>query len=487
MNITSFSFLCFFTVLLMVYYIVPKKAQWGVLLLASIMFFAASGEPWLIGYPIATVIVIYGGALYIHKVKEQKKRQIALSLVVVLCVSLLCILKYFHLGLLAPLGISFYTLTLLGYVIDVYYEIGEPETNILKLALFGYYFPTMISGPIIRYRDMREQLYAGHQLVYKNVTYGMQRIVWGFFKKLVIAERMGLIADTVFNNYEIHSGFTVIIAGICFTFQLYTDFSGYMDIVLGVSETFGIILPENFETPFFSRSIAEYWRRWHITLGTWLREYLFYPLLRTKFFSSLPKRLKDKCGKKTAKKMTTYLAMLILWFTIGFWHGGVWKYIIGSGLLHWFYIVSGEVLEPVWKKLKGWFHVKDDSKGFIFFQRVRTFTLVTIGLIFFRADNAMVACRMLASIFRSWNPEIFWNGSLFELGLDWIEFTIAMVSLVMLLMVSILQQTESIRDRIARQKLVVRWVILYALIFYVILLGNYGPGYSAAEFIYQGF
>lgn len=342
----------------------------------------------------------------------------------------------------------------MGYVIDVYYEIGEPEKNILKLALFGYYFPTMISGPIIRYRDMKEQLYTGHPLVYKNVTYGIQRMVWGFFKKLVISERMGLIVDTVFNNYADHSGFTIIIAGICFTFQLYTDFSGCMDIVLGASETFGIILPENFETPFFSRNIAEYWRRWHITLGTWLKEYLFYPLLRTKFFSSLPKQLKEKYGKKTAKKITTYLAMLILWFTIGFWHGGVWKYIIGSGLLHWFYIVSGEVLEPVWKKLKSWFHVKDDSKGFIFFQRARTFVLVTIGLIFFRADNAVVACKMLASIFRSWNPEIFWNGYLFELGLDWIEFTIAIVSLVMLLIVSILQQTESIRDRIARQRIV---------------------------------
>lgn len=487
MNITSFSFLCFFTALLLVYYIVPRKAQWGVLLLASIIFFVVSGEPWLIGYPIATIIIIYGGALYIHKVKEQKKKRIALSLVVVLCVSLLCVLKYFHLGLLAPLGISFYTLTLLGYLIDVYYEIGEPEKNIMKLALFGYYFPTMISGPIIRYRDMKEQLYAGHSLMYKNVTYGIQRMIWGFFKKLVISERMGLVVDTVFNNYADHSGFTIIIAGICFTFQLYTDFSGCMDIVLGASETFGIILPENFETPFFSRSIAEYWRRWHITLGTWLKEYLFYPLLRTKFFSTLPKKLKEKCGKKAAKKITTYLAMLILWFTIGFWHGGVWKYIIGSGLLHWFYIVSGEVLEPVWKKLKAWFHVKDDSKGFIFFQRVRTFVLVTIGLIFFRAENAGAACRMLASIFRSWNPEIFWNGYIFELGLDWIEFTIAIVSLIMLLIVSILQQTESIRDRIARQKLVVRWIILYALIFYVILLGNYGPGYNAAEFIYQGF
>jgi len=487
MSITSFSFLCSFGVLLLLYYLVPKRAQWGLLLLASIGFFCLNGEPWLMAYPIATIIIIYGGARYIHRVKEQKKKQIALSLIVVLCVSLLCLLKYFHLGLLAPLGISFYTLTLLGYVIDIYYELGEPETNICRLALFGYYFPTMISGPIIRYQEVKDQLYAGHVFSYQHVTYGLQRMVWGFLKKLVIAERMGLVVDTVFNQYQDHSGFTIVVAAICFTFQLYTDFSGCMDIVIGASECFGIVLPENFDAPFFSRNIAEYWRRWHITLGVWLKNYLFYPLLRTSFFSTLPKKLKGRFGKKTAKRITTYLAMLILWFTIGFWHGGVWKYIIGSGLLHWFYIVSGEVLEPVWKKLKAWFHVKDENKGFILFQQVRTFILVTIGLVFFRAESVPAACHMLGSIFKSWNPEIFFNGYIFELGLDWIEFTIAIVSLLILWAVSRLQQTKSVRDRIASQKLWVRWVILYALIFYVILLGNYGPEYTAAEFIYAGF
>ncbi|MDD2970523.1 MAG: MBOAT family protein [Lachnospiraceae bacterium] len=487
MNITSFQFLCFFTVLLALYYIIPKKMQWGLLLIASIGFFQAAGEWWLIIYPVTTIMIIYFGALYLHRVKEQKKKQIVLSLVVVLCVFLLCILKYFHLGLLAPLGISFYTLTLLGYLFDVYYEIGEPETNIGRLALFGYYFPTMISGPIVQYKEVKDQLYAGHAFDYTRVTFGLQRMIWGFFKKLVISERMGLVVNTVFNQYQDHSGLTVVIGAVCFTFQLYTDFGGCMDIVIGASEALGIILPENFDTPFFATNISEYWRRWHITLGTWLKNYLFYPLLRTKFFSTLPKKLKPKFGKKTAKKLTTYLAMLILWFTIGFWHGGLWKYIIGSGLLHWFYIVSGEVLEPLWKRLKTWFHVTDGSRGFVCFQRVRTFLLVTIGLIFFRADNVPAACHMLGSIFKEWNPEILWNGYLFELGLDWIEFTIAVVSLCILLLVSVLQQKKGIRERIAEKPLPVRWIIFFAAIFYVILLGNYGPDFSAAEFIYQGF
>lgn len=487
MNITSFSFLCFFAVLLVLYYLIPKRAQWGLLLAASIGYFCMSGKPWLMVYPVITIIFIYGGALYIYKVEEQKKKRIALSLVIVLCVFMLCMLKYFDLGLLAPLGISFYTLTLLGYVLDIYYGLGEPEKNIGKLALFGYYFPTMISGPIIRYRDMKSTLFAKHSFDYRHVTFGLQRMVWGFFKKLVISERLALVVNTVFNNYADHSGFTVVFAAICFTLQLYTDFSGLMDIVLGISETFGIILPENFKTPFFARNISEYWRRWHITLGTWLKDYLFYPLLRTSFFTNMPKRLKKKVGKKAAKQLTVFLAMFILWFTIGYWHGGAWNYIIGSGVLHWFYIVSGESLEPLWKRLRSFFHIKVEGRGFIFFQRIRTFLLVTIGLTFFRAENLSVGCRMLLSIFKSWNPEILWNGMIFDYGLNWIEAVVALVSLLILLAVSILQQKEGIRERIAKHHIIIRWMILYALIFYVILLGNYGPGYSAAEFIYQGF
>lgn len=489
MSITSFMFLCCFASLLVLYYIVPKQLQWGLLLLASIGYFASAGETWLLIYPVITIGMIYGGALYIHRVKEQKKKQFALSLIVVLCVSSLCILKYFHLGLLAPLGISFYTLTLLGYVFDVYYEMGQPETNILKLALFGYYFPTMISGPIVQYQQVKNQLYARHTFDYRRVTFGLQRMVWGFLKKIVISERMAIIANAVFNDYAKYDGFTIILAGVCFTFQLYTDFSGCMDIVLGASETFGIDLPENFDAPFFARNISEYWRRWHITLGTWLKNYMFYPLLRTRFFSQLPKKLKDKLGKKRAKQVTTFLAMFILWFTIGFWHGGAWKYIIGSGILHWFYIVSGELLEPVWVRMRRFFRVKVEGKGFVFFQRIRTFFLVVIGLIFFRAENAIVAVKMLGSIFTKniANVAILWNGTIPEWGLSYIDLAIAIVSLLMLLAVSTLQQAEPIRERLAKRPLIIRWAILYALLFYVILLGCYGPGYSAAEFIYAGF
>ena len=330
-------------------------------------------------------------------------------------------------------------------------------------------------------------MYGGHAFDYRRVTFGMQRMIWGFFKKLVISERMAQIANEIFNNYENYQGFAIWVGAVAFTFQLYTDFAGCMDIVLGISECFGIILPENFNAPFLARNISEYWRRWHITLGTWLKEYLFYPLLRTKLFTAMPKKLKEKCGKKRAKQITTFTAMFILWFTIGYWHGGTWNFIIASGLLHWFYIVSGELAEPLFVKWRAFFHIDVEKKGLIRFQRLRTFFLVTIGLVFFRCATVPDALRMLGRAFSAFNPQIFWNGTLFTYGLDWIELTIAVVSIVIMSVVTAQQQKYRIRERLEKTSVFVRWAILYALLFYVILLGQYGPGYSAAEFIYQNF
>ncbi len=493
MSITSFSFLCFFAVVLFGYYCIPKKAQWGYLLAVGGIYFmtstevADSGGWYVIGYPMAAVLAVYAAARLMDRTTEQRKRRAALVCAVIFCIGLLCTLKFFRLPLLAPMGISFYTLTLLGYLFDVYYEIGGVQKNYGKLLLFACYFPTMISGPVVRYQEMEPQLFGGHKLDFRQVTFGMQRMLWGFFKKLVIAERMAVIANEIFDNYENYAGFPIWIGAIAFTFQLYADFAGCMDIVLGISECFGIVLPENFNAPFLAKNISEYWRRWHITLGVWLREYLFYPLLRTGFFMRLPKKLRDRLGKKRAKQLTTFLAMFILWFTIGYWHGGTWNYIIGSGLLHWFYIVSGELMEPLFCKWRAFFHIRTESRGFVLFQRLRTFFLVVLGLMFFRNARVPDALAMIGRGFSAFNPQIFVDGTLFSFGLDWIECTILVVSMLLFAWVNVQQQKGWLRERLAGKHIVLRWIVLYALLFYVILLGQYGPGYSASEFIYQNF
>ena len=500
MNITSFYFLCFYVIILFVYYIFPRRVQWIVLLIANFIFLLCSGDVRLLGYPFFTVFICYLGTRWMIKVKSDKIRRFIATFTVLSNLLILFSLKYVSfpistfnglLGIfgngyrlpmpefLVPLGISFYTFTMIGYVIDVYRGIAVCQNNFAKFATFGLYFPLLTSGPIVNYREYGEGILKGYTFKYEQVTFGLQRILWGFFKKLVIAERMGKVVDTVYGNPMSYAGGYVWIATMAFAFQLYTDFSGCMDIVLGISQTFGISLPENFQTPFFSKSIAEYWRRWHITLGVWMKEYVFYPLLRTRFFINLGKWNKEKFGKKKGKQYTTFFSMLILWFIVGLWHGGAWKYIIGSGLLHWCYIVIEELIEKNSKKR--------ESKLIEYLNILKTFFLVCIGFVFFRASNVHEAMILLKNGLKLGNLGQLLTGGIFSLGLDWVEFGIAVVSLVILLIVSILQQTGSVRTKIAQKKCGIRWVIWYALLFYVILLGCYGPGYSAAEFIYQGF
>lgn len=506
---TSFYFLCFYVCVLFLYYIVPGKMQWGILLVSSIAYYLLSGNGILILYPVFSCLTAYAGIRMIAGSKDAKKRKTALLTVIILQIGILFVLKYVNFGVntvnglaalfgrgenvitgfdfLIPLGISFYTFSILGYVIDVYNQIAAPQKNFFKLALYGMYFPAVLSGPIMRYREDGEQFFAPHPFDYRQVAFGMQRMLWGFFKTLVISERMNLIVNTVYGDYLQYQGAYIWLATVCFAFQLYTNFSGCMDIVLGMSQTFGIKMPENFQTPYFSKNISEYWRRWHITLGVWMKEYVFYPLLRTSAFTKLGKYMKQHFGKKRGKQLTTFIAMFILWFTVGVWHGGDWKYVIGSGLLHWFYIVTGELLEPFFEKFMKKCHIDAKSKWVDGFRILRTFFLVNIGFVFFRADSLSDAFHILKAAVSVWNPGVFYTGTLFTVGLDWVEFIIAVVSLLILFTVSVMQQKGSVRERIEKKKLPVRWTIWYALLFYTILLGYYGPGYSAAEFIYQGF
>lgn len=507
MEITSFYFLCFYALILLVYYIVPRKAQWVILLVSSFAFYVlASGNKWLILWPVSAIAVTYICTRCMGETAAGRPglRRLSMIFCVFILIGSLAALKYmkFGGGIAIPLGISYYTFILTGYAIDVYNGIAPLEKNPAKLALYGLFFPTVVSGPIVIFRNDGAQYYTGHRFDYNKVTKGLQRMVWGFFKKLVISERAAIMANTIFDNYTQYRGAWIWIGAVMFTIQLYTDFSGCMDIIMGVAETFGFTLPENFKQPFFSKSISEYWRRWHITLGVWMKNYVFYPLLRSGLFMGMSRSLKKKLGKKAGKQVTTFTAMLILWGAIGLWHGGDIKYVIGSGLLHWFYIVIGEVTLPFWKKVLPAMHIKMEGAGADLFRIIRTFFLVNIGNTFFRAASAGDAVHMLGRAFTTFNPQILFSGAFLSLGLDWTEFTIFAVSVVILFVVSILEVTPvkikgtsdkaigmvmTVRDRIAGHRIVTRWLIWFALLFFVIIFGEYGPGYDSSAFIYAGF
>ena len=494
MTLTSFTFLCFLLAVGLVYYILPGRCQWMVLLIASIAFYYSSGGWAVLAFLLYGIFITYLGALVLERSYREPVKKlftVGFTIFTLLPLFLLKYIRFFGFeapfGTLAPLGISFYTMTILGYVLDVSRGIVPAQKNLFKHALFTSYFPQMVSGPITRYPEMEPQLFRKHAFDYQQVTFGAQRILWGFFKKLVISERLATVVNQIYDQYPAYPGWYLIVGTVCFAFQLYTDFSGCMDIVLGASQALGITLPDNFTCPYFSRNISEYWRKWHITLGTWFKDYVFYPLLKSSPWVAFTDWSKKRFGKKKGKKLPLYTGMLVLWFSVGMWHGGSWNYIVGSGLLHWFYIVSGELLTPVFKKLISLMRIQTETFSWRFYQALRTFFLVNIGFVFFRAPSLKTALSILKSIACKWNPEILFDRSLFQLlsAQDWV---VLFVSLMLLLLISALQEKNvRIRETLARQNLAFRWCIYLLLFVVVLIFGCYGGDYDAAAFIYQQF
>lgn len=511
MSITSLSFLIFFGISLGIYYLVPKKFQWMALLVFSLIFFHLSCADYTIIYVAASVLAAnFCGRGISKSIEEGNSRRARIFLGIGLGVNILilAVLKYSdffisnaniavkllggsplpRLDLLAPIGISFYTMQVMGYLLDTYWGICPAEPNIFKTALFVGYYPQLTSGPIARFAEVREELFSPHQFDSRQIVFGMQRMLWGIFKKLVISARIAVIVDTIYADTLTYDGFYIWVAAALFMFQLYTDFSGCMDIILGASECYGIKLPENFRTPFFSRSVQEYWQRWHITLGAWMRDYVLYPVLRSKAWKNFTKRVKNRFGKRAARQIPTVLGMLIVWILIGLWHGGGWKYIIGEGMWFWACITLAQLLEPVFKKITGKLKINTDCFSFRLFQSLRVFVLVAVGNIFFRLGSFKEALMTIKRGIFPNNPEIFFDRSLFNLGLDVPNFWVMIIGLLILLLISAIQEKcGSVREQIAKQNLVFRWTLWCGLIFGILIFGMYGPGYAAADFIYRGF
>mgnify|MGYP003067147382 FL=1 len=495
---------------LLLYYVFPRKIQWIILLVTSVIFFGLSCNLYTGIYLLITILSTHFCA---NKIKFEKKRNIAkrwLILGIVIDAGLLVVLKYsnfaieninailkvFKLGeqieylhWLAPLGVSYYTMQVIAYLVDVYGQIAEPERNILKTALFVGYYPQLTSGPIAKFTDMNTQLFCEHKFDVDRIARGIQRILWGVFKKIVISARLGIIVDTIYGDTILYSGLYIWIAAAAFLIQLYADFSGCMDIVIGASECYGIILPENFRTPFFAKSVQEFWQRWHITLGGWLRDYIMYPVLRSNGMRKLTKKLKGKFGKKLASEISSYIAMFVVWLMFGLWHGGAWKFILGEGMMCYLCILFGKIFEPAMKRLTEHLKINTECFSWRFFQSLRTFVLMAIANMFFRLDTF---CETIVAIKRgvsNWNPWIFVDGSLYQLGLNEKNFKCLIFSLIVLVIVDVLENNneKNIREIIAKNNIIFRWIIWIALLFSILIFGMYGNEYNAASFIYGNF
>ncbi len=509
MILTSLTFLFFSIIVILIYFIVPKRIQWIVLLASSLTFLFYNSLT--VSNIISVLIVLisaYFGAILIQKYENTKKSKIFLILTILFILGELALLKYSNLFIVtinhinnlfninkqfnmvsfsSPIGLSYYALIMIGYVIDVYRGICKPQKNILKCALFMSYFPILTSGPFIRYDKMEDELYTKHKFSYDNLCKGLVRILWGVFKILVISQRLSLFVNTVYGDINTFNGFFIVIAAMFFTLQLYTNFSGSIDIIMGVSKIMGINLPENFTSPFFSKTITEFWRNWHITLGAWLKDYVFYPLMKSNFIQNIGNFFKKLFGKKVSKKVTLYLSMLIMWILIGIWHGGAYTYIIGSGILQFIYIFLEDLLGPIVHKINEKIGIKEDVFSYKLYQCIRTFLLFSFAMIFFRATSVSNGVDIIKHIF-VYNPWVlFDNSSIYTAGLDLIDFRILIISLVVLFIVEYLQRKGSVTDMLFNQNIVFRWLVLYLLIFAIIIFGMYGPGYDPTVFIYRGF
>lgn len=509
MNLTSLIFLIFCFITIIIYFIVPKKIQWFMLLISSVFFlFYQNFNLFTVIQALIVLFSAYYFGIIIFKYQNSKKSKKYLLLGILIILSQLIYLKYtnlflttfnhifdlfnidYHFNLVyrnSLIGISYYSLIMISYLINIYRGVCKPQKSILKCALFMSYFPILTSGPFMRYEDMEEQLYAKHKFSYHNMCSGLIRICWGVFKILVISQRIGYFVDTVYGNLATYNGSYIIVATLLFPLQLYTNFSGSIDIIIGVSEIMGISLPENFKTPFFSKTITEFWRRWHITLGSWLRDYIFYPLLKSNFMQKLNSKITKMFGKKLGKKIPLYLSMLIMWLMIGAWHGGMYTYIISSGILQFIFMVFEDILEPFANKVNKKLGIKTDVFSYKLYQVIRTYLLFSFSMIFFRATSISNAIEIIKNIF-VYNPWVLLdNESLFTAGLDMLDFRVLIIALVVLFTVERLSCSGNVREKLFKQNIVFRWGIIYLLVFSIIIFGCYGVGYDPAAFIYKGF
>ena len=392
------------------------------------------------------------------------------------------------LSLLLPIGISFYTLQEISYIADVQRGKYRAEKSLPHLMLFFSYFPQIVQGPIARYNQLSHQFYEEHPFDYKRLASGAQLILWGFVKKLVIADRIATPVGYLFDNAESYEGAILFFAAAMYGIQVYADFSGGMDIARGFSEIIGIELELNFKQPYYAKSIEEFWRRWHITLGSWMRDYVFYPLSLSPLFGKIGSALRKRGKKSLGNKLPSFLAMFIVYFLVGFWHGAEWKYVL-YGIWNGIFISSGILLTDFYADCKTRLHVNDGSKGWRLFQILRTFVICSFGRIFSRANNTRQAIYMFGSIIKKWYSVYFLtNGTLLKLGLGTADWIILIAFILLMFYVDHLHERGmKIREGISKQNIFIRWTIYYLALFGLIMFGIYGPLYDAASFIYAQF
>ena len=551
MNVVSFAFLFYVSAVCLVYFLFPvvlrrfrksrwTRYQWTVLLAASWLFYLLCSWKCFV-FLLVTTMTIYLGARKLQKLSElqkqamtrasreekkalrqaftKRKRRVLLG-VLLINFGMLAFFKYVpdlvgtvarlfsrndpQFSLLIPIGISFYTFQATGYLIDVYNGNVRAEESFWKTALFVSFFPQIIQGPISFWDPVARQLFAEHRPEWTRIKYGMELILWGYLRKMVLADRIVHDIYLVTDSYTQYSGSMVAVAVLLYAIQLYADFAGGIDISRGIAQILGIDLPENFRQPYLATSINDYWRRWHITLGAWMKKYVFYPLALTPLFAAAGKKVQKSCFGKTAfgkhlgKVLPASLSCIVVFLIVGIWHGAGGKYV-AFGLWNGGIIFLSMILEPFFPAWKRLFHIREGVRGFRLFQVIRTFLLVYIGYVFDVAKTLTASWGILMRMLLhpQWNLRLLYNeiNNTYEGFNTWNVLIVTGMTLLMLI-VDLYHERhdrhlggdgERLREKIDCGCFLKEWVLVLVCVSTIVLLGVYGPGYDPVKFVYANF
>lgn len=480
----SIEFWAVFVLVLLGYYVIPKRMQWAYLLVVSYAYYVFMSVPYTV-LLLASTLLTYMVGRFLEKSESISKKKLWMVVCIVLNIGLLVFFKYSQwlldslqslsdrvsfgwtmpeLKLLAPVGISFYTFKVVGYLMDVYRGKIESEKNFGKYALFVSFFPQIVSGPIERSYNFLPQMEKGYAFDYDTVKDGFLLFLWGLLKKIVIADRLAILVNQVFDNVASYNTPAYVIAMLFFTMQIYFDFAGYSDMAIGITKMLGISSIKNFDRPYFSKSIGEFWRRWHMSLSTWFRDYLYIPL-----------------GGNRVSKMRWTLNVMIVFVTSGLWHGANWTFLVW-GALHGIYQVIGKYTRNAKDTLLAKIHLSKKSKIYAVLATVTTFLLTTYAWMFFRANSIGDALNISKAL-------LVWDNTGFDiwnLGMEKTDFIFSVILIVIWFVIEGIQGKVCLQTWLQKRKLVVRWAFYLVMIYLCIMFGIYG-NLSASSFIYFQF
>ena len=517
----------FLPVTFLAYLLVPRRARGPLLLFSSYAFLFILSKS-AIAYLLASTVITYLTGMAMRsqlaarneRLKEKGnkrllvKRSCAARMKVLLVLGLLAnlamlvalrYLRFFGdivaslLGLVgvhwafdppflgAAIGISFYTLMALSYLIDVYREKMPADTNPLRVALYLSFFPQIMEGPISRYDQTARTLWEGRDVEWDEVYAGVTRITWGFAKKIIVADRLDILVGKVFDNYQAYDGGIIACAAVMYTLQLYCDFSGCMDVALGMGRLFGVALPENFRQPFFSQTASEFWQRWHITLGLWLKDYIYYPIALSKPFKRLTSKARKLFGRRYGPLLTSGCALFVVWLVNGLWHGAGSQYLF-FGMYYFVIILVGGFVEPVARDLAAQLGINRESVSYRCMRVVRTLVIIFIGEMFFRANGMTAGLEMFTRLMTAFSLQGFKGATLLSLGLDLADYSIVSASLLMVTACDVLKECghSPLAWLVARRE-PLRWGIWLLLFLSVVVFGAYGIGYVPVDPMYAQF